>query len=58
MAGIDGQGRHDWIDRSLKEFPQVLLLLAGHFFWTKQMDPFRGKLRQNRIEKTEMLFLR
>jgi len=33
-------------------------LLAAYFFRTKQMNSFGGKLRQNSIEETEMLFFR
>src|SRR6266542_4474862 len=51
MAGINGQGGHDRIERPTKELFQKSRLLAGHFFRTKQMDAFGCKLRQNRLEK-------
>ena len=56
MTGIDGQGRHDGIQRAVKVFLQKPLLLAAHLVRVNQMDSFLGQLRHDRVQETMVLF--
>lgn len=42
MAGIDGEGRDDRIERAVKKLFEKTLLLPAHFFGPKQMNSLFG----------------
>lgn len=56
MTRIDGQRSHYRVKRFSKVIFEKLFLLAGYFLRSKQMNAFGRKLRQNGVEKAEMLF--
>jgi hypothetical protein len=57
MAWVDGERSHNRVERSLKKILQKPFLFSAHLFRTHEMNALGGQLRQNRSQKTEMLFV-
>jgi hypothetical protein len=57
MAEVDGQRSYNGVEGSVKKIYQKPFLFSAHFFRAHQMNTLGGKLRQNRVKKTEMLLL-
>ena len=57
MAGVDGERSYNGVEGSVKKIFQKPFLLSAHLFRAHQMNALGSELRQNRVEKTEMLLI-
>ena len=57
MSRIDGKRRQNRIKGAIEKVFEKALLLTAHLLRPNQMNPFRGQMRQYRIDETQMLFL-